>query len=69
LIGYLPCSECGALLSSEQRRRHVCSADDAAVHQVTKARVQLTLLEDELARFLETAQGRFALYLARRQRA
>ena len=68
MIGYLPCSECGALLSSEQRSRHVCSPEDSALHLVTKARVQLTVLEDELARFLETAEGKFALFLAKRQR-
>ena len=69
MIGYLPCSDCGALLSSEQRSRHACSPDDAVVHQVTKARVQLTVFEDELARFLETAEGRFAAFLAERQRS
>jgi hypothetical protein len=49
--------------------RHVCSPDDTAVHQVTKARVQLAAFEEELARFLETAEGRFALFLAERQRS
>lgn len=68
MIGYLPCNECGALLSSEQRSRHVCSPEDSAIHLVTKARVQLTVLEDELARFLATSEGKFALFLAERQR-
>jgi hypothetical protein len=31
--------------------------------------VQLTAFEDEVARFLETPEGRFALFLAERQRA
>lgn len=66
MIGYLPCKECGKFLSSEQRARHACSPDDTVVHQVTRARVQLTILEDELARFLQTPHGRFALFLAKR---
>jgi hypothetical protein len=68
VIGYQPCFECGALLSSEQRSRHVCSPDESAAHQVIKARVQLTVFEDEVSRFLETPEGRFALFLAERQR-
>ncbi len=68
MIGYLPCRECGALLSSEQRSRHVCSPQDSVVHQVTKARVQLAVFENEIAEFLETPEGKFALFLAERQR-
>jgi hypothetical protein len=37
------------------------------VHQMTKARVQLTDLENEVAQFLQTSAGRFALFLAKRQ--
>jgi hypothetical protein len=33
-----------------------------------KARVQLARFEEEVARFLATSQGRFALFLAKRQR-
>jgi hypothetical protein len=36
---------------------------------VTKARVQLTIFEDEVAQFLETPKGKFALFLAERQRS
>jgi uncharacterized Zn finger protein len=43
------------LLSSEQRSCHVCSPEDAVVHQVTKARVQLAVFENEVAQFLETS--------------
>jgi hypothetical protein len=67
LIGYLSCRECGLLLSSEQRSGHVCSPEDSVVHQMTKARVQLTDLENEVAQFLQTSAGRFALFLAKRQ--
>lgn len=69
LIGYLPCSECGVVLSSQQRSRHVCDPDDWVVHQLTRARVQLAAFEAELSRFLETPAGRFASFLAERQRA
>lgn len=68
MIGYLPCPGCGALLSSEQRSGHVCDPEETALHQVVKARVQLARFEEEVARFLATAQGRFALFLAKRQR-
>jgi len=37
------------------------------VHQVTKARVQLTAFENEVAQFLETSAGKFAVFLAERQ--
>jgi len=68
VIGYLPCPGCGALLSSEQRSGHVCDPEETALHQVVKARVQLARFEEEVARFLATSQGRFALFLAKRQR-
>jgi hypothetical protein len=48
--------------------RHVCSPEESAAHQVVKARVQLTVFEDEVARFLTTSEGRFAVFLAERQR-
>lgn len=68
MIGYLPCRECGLLLSSEQRPCHVCDPEDSVAYQVTKVRVQLTAFESEVARFLETSAGKFAVYLAERQR-
>jgi RNA polymerase subunit RPABC4/transcription elongation factor Spt4 len=68
MIGYLPCRECGLLLSSEQRPCHVCNPEDSVAHQVTKVRVQLTAFESEVARFLETSAGKFAVFLAERQR-
>jgi hypothetical protein len=68
VIGYLPCPVCGALLSSGQRSTHVCDPDETVLHQVVKARVQLARFEEEVARFLATAHGRFALFLAKRQR-
>lgn len=67
MFGYLPCSECGSLLSSEQRSRHACDPDESAAHQIVKARVQLTVFEDEVARFLETSAGKFAVFLAQRK--
>jgi hypothetical protein len=57
------------MLSSEQRLCHVCTPEDSVVHQVTKARVQLTVFENEVAQFLETPAGKFALFLAERQRS
>jgi hypothetical protein len=69
LIGYLPCRECGVSLSSEQRSRHVCRPEDSVIHQVTRARVQLAVFENEVADFLETPEGKFALFLAGRQRS
>jgi hypothetical protein len=68
LIGYLPCSGCGAVLSSQQRSCHVCDPDEYVMHQVIKARVQLAAFEVELSRFLETPAGRFASFLAHRGR-
>jgi hypothetical protein len=38
------------------------------VHQITRARVQLAAVEHELAGFLATPEGRFAVFLAGRQR-
>jgi hypothetical protein len=56
------------LLSSEQRSRHVCDPDESTVHQVIKARVQLAVFENEVAQFLETPRGKFALFLVERQK-
>jgi hypothetical protein len=54
------CSSCGAALHRDERAGHVCDE----LRQLVRAGI--SAFESELAAWLGTAQGRFAVWLARR---
>jgi hypothetical protein len=67
MYGYRSCPDCGlavqaARLASDE---HDCATDRYVDHQVLKARSGLDRLEQDLARWLHTPQGRFAVFSAR----
>jgi hypothetical protein len=55
------CPSCGAALHRDERAEHVCDEVRQLVH------TELPTFEAELAAWLETAHGRFAVWLARRR--
>jgi hypothetical protein len=57
------CSSCGAALHRDERAGHVCDELRRLV------RTEISGFEAELAAWLETAHGRFAVWLAGRRQS
>jgi hypothetical protein len=65
---YMPCARCGMSLTRVDRESHVCDAERRARFEAFQARHELAEFERELARFLDSPRGRFAVYYAERDR-
>jgi hypothetical protein len=70
MIGYRSCPDCGTAVQAARlaAEGHACPPHRYVEHQTLKARGRLERLEEDLARWLRTPAGRFALYCARRGR-
>lgn len=68
MYGYRACPECGVAVQAARLAAadHDCPREPYVAHQLLKARIALARFEQELARWLQTPQGRFAAYCARR---
>jgi len=65
---YMPCVECGASVAVGDRDSHVCDPDRLLDYTVFQLRGEIAGLEGELWGFLDSSHGRFAQWLAERQR-
>jgi hypothetical protein len=67
MLGYRACPECGVAVQSARLAgdEHECRPERYVAHQLLRARAGLERLEEELARWLQTPQGRFAAFYAR----
>ena len=63
------CPGCGAEASPKLLRTHVCDWWRWLDYQVQLRRDELDAFEDELGAYLTSAQGRFDLWCAERERA
>ena len=65
--GYRSCPECGVAVQAARLAGagHACSAERYVAHQLLRARSGLDRLEQDLAAWLRTPQGRFAAFYAR----
>ena len=67
---FMPCPPCGAAVAADEVDAHVCERERWVDYTVIGLRPELDALDDELAAYLETPQGRFELwYAAQRRRA
>jgi hypothetical protein len=66
---YMPCPECGASLGSEDPAEHSCDPTRRVEFQMFRMRAELARLEDEVAEYLRSPEGRFELWYAERHRA
>jgi hypothetical protein len=68
MFGYRTCPECGAAVQAATlaAEAHECAPDRYVAHQLLKARHGIERLEQDLARWLQTPQGRFEAFYARR---
>ena len=68
MYGYRACPECGVAVQAAllAAAGHDCPTDRYLAHQLLKARSALDRFEQDLARWLRTPHGRFAVFCARR---
>ena len=65
---YMPCTECGASVAADEREQHVCDPERVLDFRMFQAREEVAGFESLLSRYLESPQGRFAQWLAERER-
>ena len=65
---YMPCADCGASLAREEREAHECERERRIEFQLFERRHELAAFEAQLAAYLDSAQGRFAVWDAERRR-
>lgn len=65
---YMPCDDCGASIPVAQRNQHVCDPERALDYRLFQLRGEVRGFEDGLRAYLESPQGRFAQWLAARER-
>jgi hypothetical protein len=65
---HMPCDECGASLAASERGLHACDPERRLEFRLFQLRTGATSFEDGLAEYLESPQGRFAQWLAERER-
>jgi hypothetical protein len=66
---HMPCPDCGASVPREELAEHACDERRRVEFQLFQLRGELAVFADELARWLETPQGRFEVFYAERTRA
>ena len=65
---YMPCSECGASLATDERTDHVCDPERRLEYRLFQLRDEVAGFDDGLRDYLESPQGRFDQWLAERDR-
>lgn len=65
---HMPCAECGASLRIGQRDAHACDPERRLEYRLFGLQDEVSTFDDELSTYLASAQGRFAQWLAERER-
>ena len=65
---YMPCPECGASLARPETDEHVCEQDRWLNYQMFQLREEIARFEPDAAAYLTSAEGRFELWYAERER-
>ena len=65
---HMPCAECGASVALAQRETHACDPQRLLEYRLFQLRDEVAGLEDDLRGYLDSPQGRFAQWLAERER-
>jgi hypothetical protein len=64
----LPCPECGAPLERAAAAVHVCESERVLDYRISRIRHEIAQFDAQLAGWLDSPQGRFAVWLAERER-
>jgi hypothetical protein len=65
---HMPCTECGASLAADERHEHVCDPERRLEYRLFQLRTEVAGFDDGLRDYLDSPQGRFAQWLAERDR-
>ena len=65
---FMPCVECGASVERARKHLHVCDPERRLDYQLFQLRKEIAQLDEQLAEFLDSPTGRFATWLAERDR-
>ena len=66
---HMPCAECGASLRTADRERHTCDPERRLEYRIFQMREEVDQLDLSLGASLDSPQGKFAQWLAERERA
>jgi hypothetical protein len=64
---FMPCAECGASVDRADPSAHACDLDRLVDYHLFGLRSEVARLEESVAAFLDSAAGRFEVWLARRE--
>ena len=65
---HMPCAECGASLAAAERATHACEPQRLLEYRLFQLRDDVAGLEEGLRGYLDSPEGRFAQWLAERER-
>lgn len=65
---HMPCSECGASVARASQAEHVCDRERLLDYRVFQLSSEIAAFPTQLSAYLDSSHGRFAAYLAERER-
>lgn len=65
---FMPCPDCGASLTQDERANHLCEHERWLDYQLFQRREELAAYDTQLAAYLTSPQGRFELWYAAHRR-
>jgi hypothetical protein len=65
---FMPCPDCGASVPREAHGEHVCDEVQRTSYELFQVRIEADRFDSELARWLASPAGLFAVYYAERER-
>jgi hypothetical protein len=65
---HMPCPDCGASVTAEEQREHVCDPERRADYLMFQLRDEIAGFERAVREYLTSPHGRFAQWLAERRR-
>ena len=65
---HMPCSECGASVLVSDQHGHSCDPERRLEFRLFQLQGEVAALDEGLRAYLDTPQGRFAQWLAERER-
>jgi hypothetical protein len=65
---HMPCSECGASVRVSEREGHTCEPERRLEFRLFQLRGEVAGFDDDLSGYLQSPHGRFAQWLAERDR-
>ncbi len=65
---YMPCAECGASVEHAEVGAHLCDGEQLLDFHLFQLREEIAAFDTQLAAWLASAHGRFAAWVAERDR-